>query len=56
MVATGGLAGRVAAESSEIERVEPFLTLQGLRLIYEKNLPGGRDDDEARRNHGTAKP
>ena len=56
VVATGGLAGRVAAESSEIERVEPFLTLQGLRLIYEKNLPGGRDDDEARRNHGTAKP
>jgi type III pantothenate kinase len=37
VVATGGLAGRVANESHTIERVEPFLTLNGLRLIYEKN-------------------
>ena len=50
VVATGGLAGRVAAESREIERVEPFLTLQGLRLIYEKNLPGSHDDGEG---HGS---
>ena len=39
VVATGGLAGRVAPESSSIERVEPFLTLEGLRLIFEKNRP-----------------
>ena len=37
VVATGGLAGRVANESESIDRVEPFLTLEGLRLIYEKN-------------------
>ncbi len=37
VVATGGLAGRVAGESSAIERVEPFLTLEGLRIIFEKN-------------------
>jgi type III pantothenate kinase len=37
VVATGGLAGRVASESSAIERVEPFLTLEGLRIIFEKN-------------------
>lgn len=42
VVATGGLAGRVANESSAIERVEPFLTLEGLRLIYEKNRGTGR--------------
>ena len=53
VVATGGLAGRVAAESREIERVEPFLTLQGLRLIYEKNLPGSRDDGEGHRSDET---
>ena len=39
VVATGGLAGRVSAESRTIERVEPFLTLEGLRLIFEKNRP-----------------
>jgi type III pantothenate kinase len=37
VIATGGLAHRVAAESRTIERVEPFLTLEGLRLIFEKN-------------------
>ena len=37
VVATGGLAGRVANESAAIERVEPFLTLEGLRILYEKN-------------------
>ncbi|RIL06060.1 MAG: type III pantothenate kinase [Proteobacteria bacterium] len=37
VIATGGLAGRIAAESSTIERVEPFLTLEGLRLLFEKN-------------------
>jgi len=43
VVATGGLAGRIANESRTIERVEPFLTLDGLRLVYEKNRVGGRD-------------
>lgn len=39
VVATGGLAGLVASESKTIERVEPFLTLEGLRIIFEKNRP-----------------
>jgi type III pantothenate kinase len=42
VVATGGLAGLVANESAAIERVEPFLTLEGLRILYEKNRPGRR--------------
>ena len=46
VVATGGLAGRVAAESTAIERVEPFLTLEGLRIIFEKNRPGRRGEGE----------
>ena len=37
VVATGGLANRVSAECSVIDRVEPFLTLEGLRMIFEKN-------------------
>ncbi|MDI9448133.1 MAG: type III pantothenate kinase [Pelotomaculaceae bacterium] len=37
VIATGGLARLIAQESSVIERVEPLLTLTGLRLIYERN-------------------
>lgn len=41
VVATGGLAARIASETKSIERVEPFLTLQGLRLLFEKNRSDG---------------
>lgn len=37
VVATGGLAGLIATETKTIRRMEPFLTLEGLRLIHEKN-------------------
>jgi type III pantothenate kinase len=38
IVATGGLAGLIAKESETIEEVNPFLTLEGLRIIYRKNV------------------
>ncbi|KRQ86668.1 Type III pantothenate kinase [Caloramator mitchellensis] len=37
VVATGGLAKLIAPESSTIKEVNPILTLEGLRIIYEKN-------------------
>ena len=37
VIATGGLATRIAGESRTIERVEPFLTLDGLRILWEKS-------------------
>lgn len=37
VIATGGLAGLIASESSTIEEVVPFLTLEGLRILFEKN-------------------
>lgn len=37
VVATGGLASLVVAESETIEHHEPDLTLIGLRLVYERN-------------------
>ncbi len=37
VVATGGLAQRVGRESDTVEKIEPFLTLEGLRIIFEKN-------------------
>ncbi len=48
VVATGGLAHRVANETRCIERVEPFLTLQGLRIIFEKNQPASREPRKER--------
>ena len=36
-VATGGLAELIVPESLTIKEVNPFLTLDGLRIIFEKN-------------------
>lgn len=37
VVATGGLASVVAAETDVIQHVDPWLTLKGLRMIYDLN-------------------
>jgi type III pantothenate kinase len=37
VVATGGLAELVATQSSTIGQVDPYLTLEGLRLVWELN-------------------
>ena len=39
VIATGGLAALIAPLSESIERVEPELTLQGIRLLHELNAP-----------------
>lgn len=37
VVGTGGLAALILADSETVDRVDPLLTLTGLRLLYERN-------------------
>jgi len=39
-IATGGMAGVLAGETTVIQRVEPDLTLQGLRMIWQRHQNG----------------
>ncbi|QED45901.1 type III pantothenate kinase [Cytobacillus dafuensis] len=42
VIATGGLAGLIAKESTIIDIVDPFLTLKGLQLIYKRNIESSK--------------
>jgi len=38
IVATGGQASLLLGDSSFVDHLDPWLTLTGLRLLYERNL------------------
>ena len=40
VVATGGLSTLIAPQAETIDHVEPWLTLHGLRVVYERNVAG----------------
>lgn len=45
VIATGGLARMIAKESATIDKIDHFLTLTGLRVLYERNQKGRPHED-----------
>ena len=41
VIGTGGIVDWIASQTDTIDVIDPFLTLEGLRIIYEKNRDAG---------------
>ena len=54
VVATGGLASLFGSGSKYIKTVDDLLTLDGLRIIWERNLPAKREGSSAKTKSASA--
>src|SRR5205823_12931608 len=54
--ATGGLAELVIAQCASVDHHEPWLTLEGLRLIFERNAQPDEGGTPRQNGRGSARP
>jgi type III pantothenate kinase len=56
VLATGGLGPMIGTGSKYIKHVDEFLTLEGLRIIWERNAPGRREGTAPKGSKTDTKP